>query len=450
MLPLVFVATLSVVRLALMTGESRDVPLPAGTDLSVSRRGVVDVLHVGDGHWQFTGLHAGFVIIDAKSEADGSVLRRVMVDVTPNENRGNPSGPPPSRNPDVGLIPEWICKGPEVACDQDSGLVTGTAPSLLWLRQAKSACDSAPPCYLAVHLSAIDRLSLVGHVAAALPKTYEVSAVTGGDRLVATTYCGKTNIRALSDAVDFAADGLVALGLLAVQCRDEPAAARERYRLSARLYLMVDAAFRQLGFDSNAQFALKALPYAQGGSIAARLEALAERREAQVVGAPALRLAPGSEARLATGGEFQTESDEESPGEKHTRTTWKQHGLQLAATVTPLDALHARTTLDVSLKARSGGTGNALTVNSLKTDADLTLGEPVAIGAMDFANAEERDRDTPLLAKIPVIGPLFHLAARDNARTRLVLWVRLDREPEAKGEIPPVNIPPSPFRATVQ
>lgn len=132
--------------LALAVGESEVVRFPAGTDLAVSRRGVVDLFHAGDGSWEITALRAGFAVIDGRDAVTGEARPpRVFVTVASADER-------PSFGEHLDL-PAWLCKPRGVRCDKAAGIVSGRVDDPLWLQRAADFCAHANACLFAVDLS---------------------------------------------------------------------------------------------------------------------------------------------------------------------------------------------------------------------------------------------------------------------------------------------------------
>lgn len=336
---------------ALAVGESQIVRFPSGTDLAVSRRGVVDLFHQGDGIWELTALRAGFVVIDGRDAATGDARPpRIFVTVAPSGER-----PAFAELPD---LPAWLCKPKGVRCDKGAGIVAGVSDDPLWLRRGAAYCDRGDACLFAVHLSA---------------------------------------------------DGQ----------RTNPT----RYRLAAKIFLMEDGAAEELGFSPEAAVAFTAPPGKADVSLLARLRALARDHKAEILGEPLFRLTPGQEAALVNGGEFQVlerGKDGDAPV-----TAWKQHGLALKLTLSPLSDGRARLAYDLSLKAPADGR-SALTVNSLKSEVELPVGTPVLVGILDLEAKRQDAQTAPPFSSIPLIGPLFRGSGGQASKSRLGLWLHLE------------------------
>lgn len=134
-------------NLALSVGESRVVRFPDGTDLSVSRRGIVDLFHAGGGNWEITALRSGFAVVDGRDAATGeSRPPRLFITVAPAGEPGVFAGRPE--------LPAWLCKPRGIRCERDAGIVSGTTDDPLWLRRAEGFCERGDACLVAVALSA--------------------------------------------------------------------------------------------------------------------------------------------------------------------------------------------------------------------------------------------------------------------------------------------------------
>jgi len=408
--------------LTLGTGESTTVSYPLGTDLSVSRRGVVDVFGTNDGQWHSTGLDGGCVIIDGRDDTSGEPrLPRLFVTVRPtgeNAKSAETFAPP--------TLPAWLCSPRGIVCDHAAGLVKGKTGSLPWYFHARATCAAAPACFFAVTLAATAQHVWSTRLATSLGASYHVQVGARAPAVIWTA-CGKNGRKSRVDDVDAVTGRQLSAGLLALRCLED--APGPRYRLGARAFLVEDSTARQLGFASSATLVLAASPITREAGLLTRLKALAATNQAEIIGQPVVRLGPGQEVELLSGGEFAVVDYE--PGDGH-HTSWKQHGLSLHVTAVPLDKTHARITYEAALKTRQGADQEALAVNSLRSEIDITLGTPTMVGVLDMRSHGQDSHATPVLAQLPILGPLFAATSHQESSSRLFLWLELDRD-EAQG-----------------
>ena len=415
----------------LFPGGATELALPHDATLNVSRRGVVDLHLLGDDRWRVTALHSGVVLIEARApDAEPHEAVRYLIDVAPAaEERKRERG----RNV---ALPEWLCAPDLIRCDSATGIVSGTAPSWGWLVQAADACQPAHGCLLQAGLDEAARASWKAALAAfAAPEKISVSAE-------GFVQFGRPCAEGDGPAPERAPfpEGLVPKSRLAERCL--PAFADPGYELSARIFLVDEADARNLGFDSNVDATLAAglhvAPTATAAALS-RLEALASQHRATVVGEPRLRLLPGRDVTLRAGGEFQVaEFRDEHRGaatnDTHERVpaaaSWKQTGLEMTVRAGVLQGEAAHLDFDAALRLRARTAGDPmLTVGSVHSSFDLPLGVPQLAATLDLATDADGGTETPIFARMPLIGPLFQTSAREHARHRLVVWLTLARAP---------------------
>lgn len=419
-------------RIHLVAGAATTVTMPEDATVNVSRRGVVDLHHLGAGSWQITALHAGIVLIEARAtDAPPEKAVRFLIDVAPATDGRTQRGE----------WPGWLCAPAGIRCLRDAGLIAGVAPSWRWLLQAADACKAARTCLLEARLGEDGLAAWRGALAPfAAAERVEVSAE---GFVTLAVDCGEEGDGALARARSPFPEGLAPKGRLAMRCIE--AGADEGYELRARLFLVDEATARTLGFDASASAAVGG-ERASGGvhreatslSLLSKLEALAQERRATVVGEPVLRLLPGREALLRAGGEFQVaefRDERQGPfeGDAHERrmsaASWKQTGLEMTVVAAPLGGERARLVFDAALKLRSRtGAEPALTIGSVKSAVDLRFGEGVRVAMLDLTTRAEGSGETPGMSGIPIIGPLFRKEAAEKASARLIVWVTLFRQ----------------------
>lgn len=342
-------------NLTLIVGDSQVVHFPLGTDLTVSRRGVVDLFHAGNGNWEITALRGGFAVIDGKDAVTGdSRPPRVFVTVLAADDRHALIAPPD--------LPDWICKAKGVRCQRDAGIVQGQVDEPLWWQRAQDFCRKNEACLFAVELSEQGRLKQ-----------------------------------------------------------------QTRYRLAAKIFLIEDGAAQELGFDDDTKVTVDAVRGKSDFALLSRLRAMARDHKAEIISEPLFRLTPGQETQLINGGEFQVVERESDGNGSHDVTSWKQHGLVLKILLTPLGKGRARLTYDLSLKSPTENHA-ALSVNSLKSEVELPLGTPVLVGVLDLEARLGETHETPPLASIPLIGPLFRGSGNQASKSRLGFWLHLEED----------------------
>lgn len=407
----------------LRTGDSEEVTFPIGTDLSVSRRGVVDLFHLGEGRWQLTALRSGFVVIDPRDAQTGEPrFPRLFVEVKKADDEAQPLVDRPE-------IPAWICATQGVICTKDSGLVSGWAPSLAWHRRAKFLCQTRTACQYEAKVPRPVLDVWASELSQRLGVEYQVLL---GDVPVIKASCAKPGRIRRQDEVDLLTDHSLSEGLVLFRCLEDEATGR--YRLSIKVYLVEGAAAKQLGFEGNATWSLSYPKLESNVHLLSQLRALELAHQAEIIAQPTVRMTPNVETTLTSGGEFQVIEHvvREEKGQKEpSHSSWKEHGLALKLQAVPKQANRATLTYDLSLKSRMREDQPSLIVNSLRSDLELQLSEPTLAAILDMRSNTHEQGQLAWLSKMPFIGPLFEKSDEMANSSHLFLWFELaaDQQP---------------------
>lgn len=415
--------------LALHPGESQDISFPAGTDLSVSRRGVVDVFAVDASTWQLTALHAGTVVIDGRDALTGEVRSpRLIVNVLPAKIiEAGDLGRDQSGEDKPPALPIWICQVPGLRCESNLGMVRGTIEDIATFSLLRSACARVKGCVFAVRLTPAVLEQWRERLRRELGEGYNVSAAASGWPIL-EAYCGQNGRAQRQADIDGLTGRALSEGGAVFRCAEE-AYAHANYRLVVRLYLLEDSAARELGFDGELRLNLVWPGRGSEADLLQKLRALTIARRAEVIAQPTVRMIANQEVSLGIGGEFQViehvlrEGHDDSVPE---RASWKQTGLQLGLTAQPLGRDTVRMIYDMTYRSRPTSGSANLSVNTLKGALDLELGKMSMAGLLDLSEQDEGGKRYPWLTDIPIIGPLlFSWQARDHLHSRLLLWLDL-------------------------
>ncbi len=417
-------------NLLLHVGETQEVQFPIGTDLTVSRRGVVELFHVEGSTWQITGLHSGFVVIDGRDPTTGEGRPpRLFVDVsTPSDKEAADRAValPPT-------WPDWLCHSKAIRCDTDAAIITGTLDDHLRYLRAHAVCRATRNCQFAVELTAAAKSRWMDQLRRQVDGRFLVS-VTAAGLPVLSTACKTTRREQIEGEIDALTDGELAAGLLTWRCLEDTRG--PAYRLAAKIFLVESSAADELGFEDRSQVEARGPPIATDLRLLSRLKALALERRAEILGQPNFRLTAGQEAELVNGGEFQVLEHSVRDGSDRELATWKQHGLAFKLTVVPLAAGRARLTYNLTLKSRVADAETALTVNSLKSEVELALGAPLLVGILDLEASADHQQSTPPFSHLPLIGPLFSTKGQQNSKSKLCLWLYLEEDPDDAPLVP--------------
>ena len=417
-------------HLRLRAGETQEISYPLGTDLTVSRRGVVDVFHLGDGRWQVTALHAGFVVIDAHDATSGETKwPRLFIDIA------SIRGEDQSGNELLGgELPQWLCRDPNVQCQRESGIISGTVKSYVWFTHARETCRSLAGCYFDVNLDPTAYALWIDDLRQMLGQSYTVLPGAGSVPTV-EVYCGRGGREKWKDEVDALTNKAVSEGRVWLRCRDE--FSRTPFRLQVRMFSILASDASALGLDPQIE-ARMTLPLSNSNAnILGRLEALTKEHRAEVVAEPVMRLTPNQRAEILSGTEFQViehvvRSDRQ--GASSDVSSWKQQGLSLRVSLAPLSSDRVRLSYEMTLKTKAEGI-TSLNVNELKSEIDLVLGAPVMVGILDLRGSGSDSSGIPILGKLPLIGPLFHRNSVEKVNSRLLLWLTVHSD-ESLSDLP--------------
>jgi hypothetical protein len=415
-------------ELSLVVGDSETLMFPDGANVQISRRGVVDLFHVGEGRWRVTALRAGVVVLSS-GEGEGEAARRSIVRVTPVQRM--------PVHPDEEL-PPWVCATPGVRCDRAARIVDGVLPDAARFAQARALCERGA-CRFQALLTETARARWEAQLRALTPRGTTLTLSPAGV-LYVETLCGvlegaRDEARRESGTSDLRRRGLssreertselraalrgrIESDDLLVRCAEETAP--PGYRLETKIMRIAESQLAALGFAGTASLGAATPPWRLDAALATKLEAARRARRLEIIGEPSLRLVAGRRAEARSGGEFQVALHEPHAGEP--RAVWKPFGLVLVATATPRDARTARLSYELSLSARDG---EGVSAHGVKGELDLALGTPTLAAALDLASSDREDVSQALLSRIPILGPLFRLEVSGEQTSRVFAWFKL-------------------------
>ena len=416
-------------HIRMRAGETQEISYPAGTDLAVSRRGIVDVFHLGDGRWQVTALHAGFVVIDAHDAISSETKwPRLFIDIVSIHSEDQ------SDIQSSWELPQWLCRGPNLLCQRESGIISGTVKSYVWFAHARETCRSVAGCYFDVTLDPAAYALWIGDLRQMLGQSYTVLPGAGPVPTV-EVYCGRVGRDRWRDEADALTNRAVSEGRVWLRCRDE--FSRTPFRLQVRMYSLLASDASALGLDPQID-ARMTLPLSHSNAgILSRLEALTKEHRAEVIAEPVIRLTPNQRAEILSGTEFQVIEHvvrSERQGASSDVSSWKQQGLSLRVNLAPLTADRVRLSYEMTLKTKADGI-TSLNVNELKSEIDLVLGAPAMVGILDLRGSGSDSSGVPILGKLPLIGPLFHRNSVEKVKSRLLLWLTVHSD-DSLAELP--------------
>jgi len=184
------------------------------------------------------------------------------------------------------------------------------------------------------------------------------------------------------------------------------------FRLKGKVVLMDKEAMKQFGIEPGFSGRLPLRVEA----FSTKIHSMAKEQQAKIIGEPMIRLIPGIEATLNSGGEFQVMYD---TTENKTKEGWKTVGLQLTAKLLGFNEDYARVEFLFSLKSRSSGT--RILANGLSSVVDLKFGEEVLVGQSDMLTDINGQHSSFSLAHIPILGPIFRIREKEALETKLLV-----------------------------
>lgn len=405
----------------MLPGQVRSVSFPQESSLHVSRRGIIDVAHVGQGRWHLTALRSGIVMItaDTVQSAGGGDAARLLVEVIAADSVEAGKAAVPESNL---IMPPWLCKEPGIRCQSDAGIISGETKSVDWFRRAQTFCRLRSDCRLSVTLDVDTLANWERETAAILGPRYAVSTL-GKNLLSVMSYCGDTSSRHSAETeVDAVTQGGLSEGVIIFRCledrNDHP------YQLQIRMFSIQEAEARVLGLDTKIN-ADAAVPHGISEiELLSKFESMAKDRRVETIAEPVVRIVGNQPIELSTGSEHQVLTSK-PPESKATRasspTLWKQLGLKVKVGLTELSRERVRIRYDLSYRDRSG---RELDVNmsEIQSEVICKLGTPTIASILDLRGKGGDKAYVPIFAQIPLIGPLFNRNSYESLKTRMVLW----------------------------
>jgi hypothetical protein len=403
--------------LTMTPGDSMTVNWQPGTDVKVSRKGIVDVFPLSESSWQLTALRGGLVVIDGYDQSGQPQLPRLFIDV---KGPSSPDRPPVA----VGL-PDWICRQPGISCSGESGVVSGAARDFRWYLRAAAWCTSTRNCTLFVETAGDVRSALKQYISDRL-SGYEVTVSATG-QIAATAPCDSMTVEQHGRVIESALPRLLEDRVLSFRCAGD----HDTYRMTIKARKVSDSDGETTGYQGEVNHQLSSPPSFSRWSAEARLRADATSAKQETIGAPHFLVTGGTEFQALIGGELPYLTDREGGADTY---QWKEYGLSVKGTITgrtgnSSDGSVVRGNFEVFLKSINDQSTGGLLTSSLKTRARIPTGVWQLLGELDLTSDLNRERFVPGLASIPLIGPLFRLKSAASSRSRLQIWTMIEPQP---------------------
>ena len=409
-------------------GQTQLRHFPGAKTIQLSRKGLLDLVFLGEQRWQFTALKPGFLILTVLQEQELVSIRLHIEIVQKPKSKGE-------------VQSQWLslCEGAHLQCEAKTGIVGGNTDSFLHHWNLQSLCREEKVCLYGGHLSEKGLQAWKLFVARELhsPFSYEITPAGGlqfaFDCLSPQEWQQKKSIVQLWVQQQFPF-----LSPPLVLCRSWQS--HVYYRLTFKALLMEKAIAKELGFENK--FQAQILPFAP--IYESRFHDFLHDRKVKIVAEPMIRLNAGITAHAQSGGEFPILVRKiHGEGQDIIEPTWKEHGIKLEVTALPFSQDHAILRYDFSLKNPTSEGTHHMQIQRLTSELDVKIGIPFIVGKIDFTSDGARNQSISLLRAIPLLGPFFKMEFFDKAQTNLYLWLRLDPDvsPELRQEFLPAQRP---------
>jgi hypothetical protein len=428
-------------RVRLQQGSTVTLAFDFATGVKVSRKGVINLYHLGQGSWQITGLRKGLVVIENQrraGESPGALGKRYLVEVIDTEGRGRNDLEEGGLSSES-LLPQWICQRPGVRCDQGKRLVEGVAQNREFWLKSFEFCLNLTGCDFKMKLSPALKLDWQRQLSDLLGQGVEIKNLDPSGLLVLGD-CSQTSVKKWEELTEAKTGVKTQAGVLVVGCLEDHY--RGLFQVSIDVISVKESSTNQQGIDSREQLVLRGgASLAQGGApgvtlgvdgaIFSRLVHLMATDKARVMAQPVIRLMSSTPTRLLSGGEFayrtqrgaaKDSGKDLDPSEG--ATEWKAMGLDLGLEVFPLSQNKVSLKYETSLKSKIDQ--GSVHVQALKGRVELPLGQKVLIGRIDMDQQIDGDEGS-LLSEIPIIGQLFHSSHKEVGNSVIFLWATIER-----------------------
>lgn len=401
----------SIKNLQMLPGETISVQYPNGSEVKVSRKGVVDVFATSQTDWQLTALRGGLVIVDAIDGSGTPQLPRLVIDVK--------SAAAPDRFPVATSIPDWICLKTGISCEQDPGIVAGTVTDFRWYLSTRSWCHTSRNCRLYTTLSEKAKSELKAYIRARLPSDMEVTVTIQGDISV-TALCDPLTPEHHLKAIETAFPRMLDSKTLGFNCLVNQSA----FRVTVKARKVSSSTGRTIGYDRDLDFSITNKPFLHTTTVFKNdLKNEEITTESEILGQPTFLATANIEFASLIGGELPYRSDSSQNSEEY---RWKEYGLSIKGTIKSVQGETIRSAIEVFLKSVHDQPSKGLNTSSIKSNFETTAGQWTMIGELDLNSALSSASRTVFLASIPIIGPLFRLDQTATSNSKLQTWIKIE------------------------
>lgn len=412
-------------EIVMLQGEVKSISLVGDKDIHVSRRGIIDIFQIADNEWNIVALRNGVVTINSDS---GGSKQTFIIRVLPPSNLTQTS--------DGDSLPQWICSTTGAECDHEARIIKGTWHDSPRFNQARRWCLQNNCLFQAI-LSQLSQDKLKQHLQEILGQSFYVEILPSG---LVTVHSDCQNNFPITQKIDVEQLQAQALSKsatyqqqhdiskiigqeihddqLVVRCRNHTMT--QTFRLETKILKISTSEMNALGFSTASWLRAKVPPFHLDAELTARLESAQRKHNFENVGQPALRLVVGRPAVLRSGGEFPVSTQSRKGFSSH--TSWKSYGLILKASVLPMSSAQVRLIYHLEVKTREA---DHVSVHAVEGDLNLQLGKPVIGAALDMQASDREQVMQPLLANLPIVGPLFRVGYDSENASHLFAWFKI-------------------------
>lgn len=398
----------SMKNLQMTVGESTPITFPAGTELKISKKGVVDVFLTNETTWQLTALRPGIVIIDAVEVSTGSpLLPRLFIDVKSEAKAGESSI--------IAVdLPDWICSRKGIKCDRQAGIVTGQTADWQWYMRTVSWCHASRHCHSFVEMTEKAFSSLQTYLQAKIGATFTIKSNQYGNTII-SSICDASTQEQQTQKIESIIPGILEKQIASFSCAQTQAT----YEVRIKARRISSSAGSSVGYKAEVSHQVEGFPLTSVASLKNALVNESLSSEGEIIGEPMFLASEEVEFQALVGGELPYLSQKENT----TDYQWKEYGLSVKGKIKGILDGRIRTHLDIFLKSLNDQTSGSLSTSSLKSSVDTAENAWTLVGSLDLKSSSSNLRETPLLVSVPIIGPFFKLMSSSNDKSKLQVWI---------------------------
>ncbi len=402
----------SMKNMQMTVGESTSVVFPAGTELKISKKGVIDVFLTNETTWQLTALRPGLVIIDALESSTGNpLLPRLFIEVKSTSKSVEPSL--------ISIdLPDWICGKSGIKCDRQSGILTGKTADWQWYMRKATWCDLSKQCLSFIELSEKAAESLQTFLQVKLGPSFMVTSNQNGQTKI-TAICDAVTPQQQAEKIEQLLPGILEKHVASFSC----ARTQETFEVRIKARRVSSTSGSTIGYKAETTHQIRGFPLASTIGLKNSLVNESLSSEGEIIGEPMFLASEDVEFQALVGGElpYLTQRNDNQDYQ------WKEYGLSVKGTLKGIHSGRIRTHLDLFLKSLNDQTSGSLSTSSLKSSVDTAENTWTLVGELDLHSSSTNLRETPFFVRLPIIGPLFQLMSTSKDKSKLQVWIQVKR-----------------------